>query len=152
MRNDTWADEHAFLAGPSIENNLLKVNIYFTSLNVNKITEKPRYSVRLIKNNKNVDEKDDFHCRRLHFCNDCLQFADSSLIFAVGGCLSIYLGISVVMIFEVSSWAGCGFVWLSVINNHLLNFYWLGPILSLKWRSKLKLMLNLKKPTKTFGI
>jgi hypothetical protein len=33
------------VAAGSIENDLLKVNVYFTSLNVNKITEKPRYSV-----------------------------------------------------------------------------------------------------------
>ena len=53
--------------------NLLQVNVYFSTLNINRVTESVTYST-------------------------------NTMIYAFGGAMSLYLGISLVMVFEVIEW------------------------------------------------
>ena len=67
--------EYGFKDGtgqPQVDDNLLMVQVYFNSLNVQRVQESPTY-----------------------------QFADGSLMSSLGGAMSLYLGIALAMIFEV---------------------------------------------------
>ena len=76
----------------SLSRNLLKIQVYFTSLNVETIAESPTYQVLIyhrIMKNLNHDKL------------KIIQWDDGSYISAMGGAISLYLGISIAMVFEV---------------------------------------------------
>ena len=74
--------------GPSISNNLVQVNVYFDSLSEELISSNILYTVgALIISSR---------------CLNCLlYFQGSSLMSGIGGVLSLYLGISIAMVFEI---------------------------------------------------
>ncbi len=75
--------------------NLLAVEVYFTSLNVQEITEEPVYS--------SVSNSNIFLCFPICQTFEILTFQwySSEFISALGGALSLYLGISLAMFFEL---------------------------------------------------
>ena len=74
--------------GPSISNNLVQVNVYFDSLSEELISSNILYTVGVLI----ISSR----------CLNCLlYFQGSSLMSGIGGVLSLYLGISIAMVFEI---------------------------------------------------
>ena len=77
--------------GPSISNNLVQVNVYFDSLSEELISSNILYTVGVLI----------ISYRRCLNLNCLLHFQGSSLMSGIGGVLSLYLGISIAMVFEI---------------------------------------------------
>ena len=87
--------EYGFRDGtgqPQVDDNLLMVQVYFTSLNVQRVQESPTYQA----SRELTYDKHHFTLYRKNH-----QFADGSLMSSLGGAISLYLGIALAMIFEV---------------------------------------------------
>ena len=84
--------------GPNVAENLLQVNVYFKSLNVRTVIEEPIYDrVRnLFLNQPNCSNE---FVGNLIF--EYFQIDGAAFISALGGALSLFLGISISMVFEV---------------------------------------------------
>ena len=75
----------------SMSSNMMKVQVYLTSLNVEIVTESPTYKVwNVIKIAIEAAYK-----------YEIKQISDGSYMSALGGAISLYLGISFAMVFEV---------------------------------------------------
>ena len=70
---DSYGYNGSTTLSADVANNLLQINIYFTTLNIHTIQESITYEW-------------------------------NTIIYALGGAMSLYLGISLVMIFEVFEW------------------------------------------------
>ena len=82
--------------------NLLQVNVFFQSLNVQTITEMPKYPVSHVRNCVHI------HQRILKISNASCSISGfkifqtfKSVVSSLGGALSLYLGISLAMLFEL---------------------------------------------------
>ena len=85
--------------GPNVAENLLQVNVYFKSLNVRTVIEEPIYD-RV----KNFFLKRQQNCSNKfvgNFIFENFQIDGAAFISALGGALSLFLGISISMVFEV---------------------------------------------------
>ena len=86
--------------GPNVAENLLQVNVYFKSLNVRTVIEEPIYD----RVRKFIFLKDSKNCSNKfvgNFIFENFQIDGAAFISALGGALSLFLGISISMVFEV---------------------------------------------------
>ena len=84
--------------GPSMSNNLVQVNVYFDSLSEELISSNILYTVGVFILSSR--------------CVNCL-LQGSSLMSGIGGVLSLYLGISIAMVFEIVE------IFLDLVGNVL---------------------------------
>ena len=84
--------------GPNVAENLLQVNVYFKSLNVRTVIEEPIYDRvrKFFLNQQNCSIK-----LVGNFIFENFQIDGAAFISALGGALSLFLGISISMVFEV---------------------------------------------------
>ena len=84
--------------GPNVAENLLQVNVYFKSLNVRTVIEEPIYDRvrKFFFNQQNCSNK-----FVGNFIFENFQIDGAAFISALGGALSLFLGISISMVFEV---------------------------------------------------